>query len=173
MVTRGGGSGLGSRRSIGSSGSRSDSSPASDNGDRAGANNSGPRIPPHSLEAEESVLGAILIDNHAINRRQLENLVRAGAFDSLERNRARMFGGIESVLREAASAAQDRHSGQTSLFGGTKRRTGPGGRSVPGTAGARRGPRGGAVRSGRARGSGRVDPCRGTVFLGSRRPGRL
>ncbi|MDY0241842.1 MAG: DNA polymerase III subunit alpha [Rhodospirillaceae bacterium] len=58
------------------------------------------------------------IDNHAINRRQLENLVRAGAFDSLERNRARMFGGIESVLREAASAAQDRYSGQTSLFGG-------------------------------------------------------
>ena len=57
------------------------------------------------------------LDGRAINRRQMENLVRAGAFDSLEGNRARLFDGIESVLREAASSASERESGQSSLFG--------------------------------------------------------
>ncbi len=45
-----------------------------DNGDAAGngaaGNVSGPRVPPQSIEAEESVLGAILIDNHSINSAQ-------------------------------------------------------------------------------------------------------
>jgi DNA polymerase-3 subunit alpha len=58
------------------------------------------------------------MDSKAINKRQMENLVRAGAFDSLERNRARVFDGIETILREAAAAAVDRDSGQSSLFGG-------------------------------------------------------
>jgi DNA polymerase-3 subunit alpha len=56
------------------------------------------------------------IDGKAINKRQMENLVRAGAFDSLEANRARAFDGIESILGEAATAAVDRASGQSSLF---------------------------------------------------------
>jgi DNA polymerase-3 subunit alpha len=58
------------------------------------------------------------IDGKMINRRQMENLVRAGAFDSLEPNRARLFDAIETVIREAAAAASERESGQSSLFGG-------------------------------------------------------
>lgn len=42
------------------------SSQSGDNGNAPG-NASGPRTPPQSIEAEESVLGAVLIDNHAIN----------------------------------------------------------------------------------------------------------
>jgi len=48
----------------------------------------------------------------------MENLVRAGAFDSLEPNRARLFDGVETVMREAASSASERETGQESLFGG-------------------------------------------------------
>lgn len=39
---------------------------------------SGPRIPPHSIEAEESVLGGILLDNNAIN--VAEEIVRVEDF---------------------------------------------------------------------------------------------
>jgi DNA polymerase-3 subunit alpha len=59
------------------------------------------------------------MDPKAINRRQLENLVKAGAFDSLEKNRARLFKGIEIVLRNAQAAAEERNSAQVNLFGGT------------------------------------------------------
>ncbi len=58
------------------------------------------------------------IDPHALNKRSLENLVKSGTMDGLESNRARLFSGIEAVLREAASATADRDSGQSSLFGG-------------------------------------------------------
>jgi len=58
------------------------------------------------------------IDGRAINKRQMENLVKAGAFDALEGNRARLHDGIEMLLREAASSAQERETGQNSLFGG-------------------------------------------------------
>jgi DNA polymerase-3 subunit alpha len=58
------------------------------------------------------------IDAKAINKRQMENLARAGALECLCRNRAQLFDGIELVLREAQAAAGDRESGQSSLFGG-------------------------------------------------------
>jgi len=58
------------------------------------------------------------IDAKQVNRRQLENLVCAGAFDSLCANRAQVFGGIDAILRQAGSAAADRTSNQVSLFGG-------------------------------------------------------
>ncbi|MAI49005.1 MAG: DNA polymerase III subunit alpha [Rhodospirillaceae bacterium] len=51
------------------------------------------------------------------NKRQFENLVRAGAFDSLDNNRRRMFEGAEGVMRLANTSAQERESGQDSLFG--------------------------------------------------------
>jgi len=63
------------------------------------------------------------MDAKAINKRQMENLVKAGAFDSLNRNRAQVFDGIEMILREAQAAAVDRDSGQIGLFGGPA--TGP------------------------------------------------
>ncbi len=50
-----------------------------------------------------------------VNKRQLENLVRAGAFDDLEPNRRRLFEAVELLIRHAESA--ERNSGQDSLFG--------------------------------------------------------
>ena len=49
------------------------------------------------------------------NKRQLENMVRAGAFDNLEPNRRKLYDAVELLLRHGESA--DRHSGQVSLFG--------------------------------------------------------
>ncbi|MGB8275658.1 MAG: DNA polymerase III subunit alpha [Alphaproteobacteria bacterium] len=57
------------------------------------------------------------LDTKVLNKRQLESLVSAGAFDSLDSNRARVFQSIESMIRLAASAAEARASGQVSLFG--------------------------------------------------------
>jgi len=50
-----------------------------------------------------------------VNKRQLENLVRAGAFDNIEPNRRNLFEAVEMLIRHAESA--DRNSGQDSLFG--------------------------------------------------------
>jgi DNA polymerase-3 subunit alpha len=52
----------------------------------------------------------------AMNKRQLENLVAAGGFDSLNSNRKQTQGGIEGILKHAALAAQESQSQQHSLF---------------------------------------------------------
>jgi DNA polymerase-3 subunit alpha len=57
------------------------------------------------------------LDTKTLNRRQVENLIRAGAFDSLDNNRARLMDGLDILMREASSAQQERESGQSSLFG--------------------------------------------------------
>ncbi len=49
---------------------------------------------------------------------QLENLARAGAFDSMEPNRARVFSAIEMILKRAHARVQEMNSGQGGLFGG-------------------------------------------------------
>ena len=54
---------------------------------------------------------------HSINKRALENLVRAGAFDTLIHNRAQVFEAVPLILSHATQAAQDRLSHQQSLFG--------------------------------------------------------
>ena len=56
------------------------------------------------------------VDPMQINKRQLENLVRAGAFDALLDDRAAVLGGVESILRYANAAAQDRASNQSNMF---------------------------------------------------------
>ncbi len=58
------------------------------------------------------------LDAHILNKRQLENLACAGAFDSLGEERARVIAGAEQLVRLAAAAASDRESQQQSLFGG-------------------------------------------------------
>ncbi len=65
---------------------------------------------------------AARIDARALNRMQLENLAKAGAFDSLDENRARVFASAETLLRRAQAAAEERESGQAALFGGDGRR---------------------------------------------------
>ena len=60
---------------------------------------------------------AARVDPRQINRMQLENLVRAGAFDALEPNRARLFAAAEAILRRAQATAEEKESGQIALFG--------------------------------------------------------
>jgi DNA polymerase III subunit alpha len=57
------------------------------------------------------------LDVKSFNRRQFENLIRAGAFDALNSNRAQSFAAIELLLRHASVAAEERASHQVSLFG--------------------------------------------------------
>ena len=58
------------------------------------------------------------VDTTVINKRQMESLVAAGAFDTLNRNRRQIFEGIDVVLRHAAASATERGSNQANLFGG-------------------------------------------------------
>jgi DNA polymerase-3 subunit alpha len=58
------------------------------------------------------------LDPRQVNKRQLENLVRAGALDTLNPNRAQSFEAIETILRHAAVASEERGSSQGGLFGG-------------------------------------------------------
>jgi DNA polymerase-3 subunit alpha len=58
------------------------------------------------------------IDPRLLNRRQIESLAAAGAFDSLAGERAAVFAAAETILAHAASAASQRESGQHGLFGG-------------------------------------------------------
>ncbi len=58
------------------------------------------------------------LDPKAMNKRQFESMVCAGAFDSINDNRAQMMGAIETVMRHAHSLQEERESGQVSLFGG-------------------------------------------------------
>jgi DNA polymerase-3 subunit alpha len=60
---------------------------------------------------------AARIDPRLLNRRQLESLAGAGAFDSIKPDRAAVFGAAETILAHAASAHDQRTSGQAGLFG--------------------------------------------------------
>jgi DNA polymerase III subunit alpha len=60
---------------------------------------------------------AARVDPRQLNRMQLENLVRVGAFDALEPNRARLFTAAEAILRRAQATAEEKESGQIALFG--------------------------------------------------------
>jgi DNA polymerase-3 subunit alpha len=61
---------------------------------------------------------AVRIDPRLLNRRQLESLAGAGAFDRISSaERAAVFGAAETILAHAASAHDQRTSGQAGLFG--------------------------------------------------------
>jgi DNA polymerase III subunit alpha len=57
------------------------------------------------------------LESRAVNRKILENLIRAGAFDFTGKDRAEQFARIDQALSAGASAHRDRRSGQVSLFG--------------------------------------------------------
>src|SRR5471030_527267 len=57
------------------------------------------------------------IDPRHVNKRALESLARAGAFDAIHPNRAQIVAGAESLIAYAQSMAADRASAQESLFG--------------------------------------------------------
>jgi DNA polymerase-3 subunit alpha len=67
-----------------------------------------------------------------MNKRQMESLINAGAFDSLDRNRARLFASVDMLVRYAATTADEKKSGQNNLFG-----AGPASLPVPALANVR------------------------------------
>ncbi|HZM00647.1 MAG TPA: DNA polymerase III subunit alpha, partial [Planctomycetota bacterium] len=85
----------------------------------------GPRVVAALVEARREAGGRFrslaealeLADSAALNRAAFEALVKAGAFDALEPNRAALLAGSERLLRDAARAQADRSSGQSLLFG--------------------------------------------------------
>jgi len=58
------------------------------------------------------------LDSKVLNKRMLESLAAAGAFDRIAPNRAQVLAAADLVLKHAAAAASERGSGQASLFGG-------------------------------------------------------
>ncbi len=57
------------------------------------------------------------IDPKQVNKRTLESLAQAGAFDALEPNRAYAFATMESIVAMASMAQQVAAQGQSELFG--------------------------------------------------------
>jgi DNA polymerase-3 subunit alpha len=57
------------------------------------------------------------VDPRLLNRRQMESLAGAGAFDGIAADRAAVFAAAETILAVAARAEQQRISGQGGLFG--------------------------------------------------------
>ena len=68
---------------------------------------------------------AARVDPQLLNKMQIENLARAGAFESLEKNRAKVMAGAETILRRAQASAEERGSGQIGLFGADSQRNEP------------------------------------------------
>ncbi len=73
------------------------------------ARESGPFTSLHDL--------CLRVRSQQVNRRVLESLIACGAFDSLERNRARLLAGLDDALRWAQLRADDANSAQLALFG--------------------------------------------------------
>jgi DNA polymerase-3 subunit alpha len=57
-------------------------------------------------------------DAGVLNKRQMESLINAGAFDQMDKNRAKLFAAVDLLVRYGANAADERKSGQNNLFGG-------------------------------------------------------
>ncbi|HAJ70958.1 MAG TPA: DNA polymerase III subunit alpha, partial [Methylophilaceae bacterium] len=55
------------------------------------------------------------LDLRKVNRRVIESLIRAGAFDQLEPNRAALLAAVSTAISAAEQSSQ--HAGQNSLFG--------------------------------------------------------
>ncbi|MFQ5938702.1 MAG: DNA polymerase III subunit alpha [Alphaproteobacteria bacterium] len=65
------------------------------------------------------------LDQRVINKRQLESLAAAGAFDSLNPNRRQVFEAVETLVRYASAASSERDSAQHNLFGATSETSSP------------------------------------------------
>jgi DNA polymerase-3 subunit alpha len=58
------------------------------------------------------------VDPKLVNKRALENLARAGAFDSIHPNRAQILASVDLLIAHGQSMAAERASAQASMFGG-------------------------------------------------------
>ncbi|HVV60314.1 MAG TPA: DNA polymerase III subunit alpha [Pseudolabrys sp.] len=61
------------------------------------------------------------INPRAVNKRVLESLTAAGAFDAFEPNRARVFAAVDTILGRAQHSHETAAVGQNELFGGGTR----------------------------------------------------
>ncbi len=61
---------------------------------------------------------AARVDTRVCNRRTLESLIIAGAFDTLNDNRAQLLMGIEDILSYAARKQEEKRMSQVNMFGG-------------------------------------------------------
>lgn len=59
---------------------------------------------------------AARIDSKNLTRGQIEILAKAGAFDSIDKNRKRVFGAAEMIVRTAQNRQAESESGQIGLF---------------------------------------------------------
>lgn len=57
------------------------------------------------------------IDPKQVNRRVLESLINAGAFDCFGKDRAELVTGLDRILGYSQRAAENRNSGQSDMFG--------------------------------------------------------
>jgi DNA polymerase-3 subunit alpha len=62
------------------------------------------------------------VNPRAVNKRVLESLAAAGAFDAIEANRARVFAGVDCMLSSAQRTFDAQSTGQSELFGGAMAR---------------------------------------------------
>jgi DNA polymerase III subunit alpha len=60
---------------------------------------------------------AARVNPRAINKRVIESLAAAGAFDALESNRARVFAGAEAILAACQRSHEAQSIGQNDMFG--------------------------------------------------------
>jgi DNA polymerase-3 subunit alpha len=56
------------------------------------------------------------LDSRVANRKMLESLIKAGAFDFIGRDRAELYGCIDDAVSASVAAQRDRLAGQVSLF---------------------------------------------------------
>ena len=56
-------------------------------------------------------------DSKQINRKQMEQLIKAGAFDCLDTSRGKLFANLDLIMQHIASDTAMKNSSQTSLFG--------------------------------------------------------
>ena len=57
------------------------------------------------------------LDAQVMNKRQIENLARAGAFDAIVPNRRQVFEAVEMLTRHTHAMQNERESNQVNLFG--------------------------------------------------------
>ena len=57
------------------------------------------------------------VDLHKVNKRMLEGLIKAGAFDSLGAKRSQLMAMLDQAIEDGAAAQREREMGQTNIFG--------------------------------------------------------
>src|SRR3954467_437219 len=62
------------------------------------------------------------VNPRAINKRVLESLAASGAFDALEKKRARVYSGVDAILATAQRQHEAAEIGQNDMFGGPSMR---------------------------------------------------